>query len=164
MGDRISSIDLPVPHFTPTVTKPIRSKLLAAEKFPTMLNPPPGLNENVVGNWCRRVKFEIAKYFNEKTKVKYSQTINDYAAKNQKLEHDIYFLQKRVTELERENKTLRAANRAFNRALKTNIVAIDDENKIWKKEKKLKEVLCAAIRHVVDPSVAETLDKAAQDL
>ena len=59
--------------------------------------------------------------------MKYSQNINEYAAKFHKLEHDKCFLQKHTIELERDNKTLRAANRAFNHALKTNIEVIDEK-------------------------------------
>lgn len=71
---------------------------------------------------------------------------------------------KHIADFERENKTLKGANKAFNRALKTNIEAIDDENKMRKKEKKPKEVLRMAIHHIVDPLIDENLNKVVQDL
>lgn len=48
------------------------------------------------------------KYFEEQQKMRYSRRINEYAAKVQKLEREKYLLQKRITDLEREIKLLKA--------------------------------------------------------
>lgn len=62
MGNNILNIVTPV---SPVISSIARSTSLAIQKFPTTNNPPPALDEKVVGEWCMKVKFEMIKYFDE---------------------------------------------------------------------------------------------------
>lgn len=138
IGDNIPNIALPTSPITSFVVKSTKSPSLAIQNFSTTTNSPSSLNEKVVGKWCRKVKFEMMRYFDNQQRARYLQCINEYATKIQRLEREKYLLQKRIADLERQNKTLKGANKALNRDLKAHIKSISDADYIKKIEKKLK--------------------------
>jgi len=137
--------------------------MLAVEKFSYTTNPPIGLDESVVGEWCKWVKFEINRYYETKYKDETLCCINKYVAQTFQLQKEKYQLQKRVSELEKENILLSKISKAYEHTLNTQISSMDDSDTINKREKIFKELLLTYICHIKDPSVSKDLAQAAEE-
>ena len=159
-GESIPDIALPVPQVSESLMPSTRARALATEKFPHTVNPPKGLDEKVVGDWCRRVKFEIGRYYESKNKEDTLRRINVYISQNFQLKEKVYRLQKRVSDLEEKNRMLERTHRAYERAFNTQFSSADDSDVIKRREIRLKKILCVCIGHLKNPAVAQNLTRA----
>lgn len=118
-------------------------------------NLPPGLDDSTVSRWCRKIKADIKSFYDRKYNEDTLRRVDYYVSKAKRSQKEVYTLQKSVFSLEKENKALRAMGRAYNRALKFQMLPSDNSDKVMEKRQKINKLLCIALRHTIVPPLPE---------